>query len=703
LSAHRPTLVAAPRRARAARCAVALCVAALALAAPAWAEPTPPAATPANDAKPAPRQRFEEGVAALRTGDAAGAVALLSEAFETLRAAGRIGDAGVVARWLAQAMEATGHAQTDEAYAFALAALERAPDARVFLDAARALMRRDGEGRGEWAADKLVARVVAGMDEATREEAIAALVKHYAAPGRERRRDAAMARLAGVEGGGELLVFLRATTRSMQALDVYKQGRLADARAMIEANMGDLRAAARPDALALASLLKARIDYADGAYTQALPAADEAEALMRGERRDRALWVEALSIKARLLERLDRPNDAVETVRAAEATLKGEEAQGALLAMLRLDRVTPLLRAERIDEARALLESEKARLKDVDFGGELQALFVAAFNDRVAALMIAEKDFSRAKAAAQAALETLAPLSASADGLRMESSRRLAEALAGGVDAQATEAALRQAVALSERLFSPSHPEVAYDLSAYALHLKDHDRLEEAQTTLRRIAEILARAHAPDSLKHAYALANLADATARRGGYEEAEGLLARAQEIVAAAHGPPERRVEMLALLSNMRRLRGDARGALRAIGEAAELARALPQDKRSFGLKLMVDGSAAAALLDVGDDAQAWRLVREMTDAAPPQAREDRANLNATLLFGAQAAERRGLFGEALALTRRAAAESRSVGQNDRAFVQAWASLTARNAWRLAQEGETAPGAAPPGGEAK
>ncbi|QLP96881.1 MAG: tetratricopeptide repeat protein [Rhodoblastus sp.] len=150
------------------------------------------------------------------------------------------------------------------------------------------------------------------------------------------------------------------------------------------------------------------------------------------------------------------------------------------------------------------------------------------------------------------------------------------------------------------------------------MHLKEHDRLEEAQTTLRRIAEILARAHGPDSLKHAYALANLADATARRGDFAEAERMLARSHAIVAAAQGPQERRVEMLALLSNMRRLRGDARGALQAIGEAAELARALPQEKRSFGLKLMVDGSAAAALLDVGDDAQAWRLVREMTDAA-------------------------------------------------------------------------------------
>lgn len=689
--------------ARPPRLLAALCALALSLAAPALAEPTPPAAAPAKDARPAPQQRFDAGVAALRAGDAAGAVAPLSEAFETLRADGRIGDAGFVANWLAQALEATGHAQTDEAYAFALAAQERAPDARVFLDAARALMRRDGAGRGEWAADKLVARIVAGMDEATREEALAALVKHYAAPGREERRDAAMARLAGVEGGGELLVFVRATTRSMEALDLYKQGRLAQARATIEANMADLRAAARPDALALASLLKARVDYADGAYTQALPAADEAEALMRGARGDRALWIEALSIKARLLERLDRAGEAVETVRAAEASLKGEEAEGPLLAMLRLDRVTPLLRAERIDEARALLESEKARLKDVDFGGEVQALFVAAFNDRVAALMIAEKDFSRARAAAQAALETLAPLSASADGLRMEAARRLAEALAGGVDAQASEAALRRAIALSEKLFSPAHPEVAYDLSAYALHLKDHDRLEEAETTLRRIVEILSRAHGPDSLKHAYALANLADATARRGRYEEAERLLGRAQEIVAAADGPPVRRVELLALASNMRRLRGDARGALRAIGEAAELARALPQEKRSFGLKLMVDGSAAAALLDVGDDAQSWRLVREMTEAAPPLAREDRQNLNTTLLFGAQAAERRGLFGEALALTRRAGAESRSLGQNDRAFVQAWASLTARNAWRLAQQGEAAPAAPPPGGDAK
>ena len=656
-------------------------------ATPARAEPAPPAS--AERAPTAsPQARFEEGVAALQAGENARAVEALSEAFEALRSAGRMTDAGLVAHWLAQALEATGHPQIDQAYAFAVAAQEKVRDSRAFVGSARALMRRDGAGRGEWAATKLIDRIAAGMDEALREDAVAALVKHYAEPGRQALRAAAMARLAQVQGGGELLTYVRATTRSLDALDLYKQGRLAEARAAIEAILPDLRAAPRKDALAFGMLLTARVDYVGGAYTQALPAASEAEALMRGAVEDRKLWIEALSIKARLLERLDRPGEAVETVQAAEASLKGDENEAILVAMLRLDRVPPLLRAERTDEARALLESEKERLKGVDFGGEAQALFVATFNDRVAALFLAEKDFARARGAAEAALTLLQPLSAAANGLRMEAARRLAEARAGGLDAAATEAALRQAIAVNEGLFSPSHPEVAYDLSAYALHLKERDRLEEAEAALKRIVDILARAHGPASLRHAYALANLADATARRGRLEEAERLLARAQEGVAAAQGPAERRAEMLAMLANLQRMRGDPQAALRSLGAAATLARELPQEKRTFGLKLMIDGVAVAALLDVGDDEQAWRLMQEMADASAPEARDDRANFAATLLFGAQVAERRGLFQEALAMTRRADVESRRIGQSDRTFSQAWATLTARNAWRLAQD---------------
>lgn len=662
------------------------------LAGPARAETPPAPETPQTGAaKPAEVKLFEDGVAALKAGEVPRAVAMLYEALDRLRAARRIADAGVVAHWLGQALEASGNPQTDEAYAFSVAALRGQRNSRELVESARALMRRDGAGRGEWAATTLVDGIVSGMDEGTREDALAAVVKHYAAPEREEARAAAMARLAQVEGGGELLTFLRASTRALDALDLYKQGRLAEARALVEANLPDLRAAARKDALALATLLKARIDYADGAYTQALPSAIEAESLMRGKADDRAQWTEALSLRARLLERLDRPLEAVAALEEAETNVARDPDAQLLVAMLRLDRAQPLLRAERVAEARALLESEKARLAGVDFGGERQGLYVALFNDRAAALLLAERDYARAAEAAAAALRMFDQLPKIADGLRMDASRRHAEALAAGVDVAATEAALRKAIGVSERLFSPSHPEVAYDLSAYALHLKEHGRAEEAEAALTRVADILARANGVGSLRHAYALANLAGAKAMRENFAEAERLLTRAEEDVATAQGPPIKRAEMLALISNMQRLRGDPRSALRTIGRAADLARTLPQEKLTFGLKLTIDGSAVAALIDVGDNEQASRLAKEMTDAPTPAAREDRANFNTLLLVGALAAERSGRFDEALALTRRAGAGSRGVGQIYRAFEQELASISARNAWLLAASGAT------------
>jgi hypothetical protein len=640
-------------------------------------------------------RRFERGVAELRAGQSASAVETLGAVFAALQKQGRGADSGVVAHWLAQAMERSGHAQADEAHGYALEALAQVANSREFVESAEALMRRDGAGRGAAAAEKLVERAVRGMNEELREIAIAALVRHFKARGDEAANAAAMDRLATIEGEGELLIFLRGTRRALAADKAHREGRYVEARALAERSLADLRRADRPDTLALAVLTRARVDFADGAYARALPFAEEAETLLRGG--ERGLWIEALSMRARLLERLDRADEAVAAYEEAERRVAAAGPEDGVLALLRLDRAPALLRALRVDEARALLEAEKVRVRDVTMPQMRAAFYGAACRDRVAALLIAEKDFAGAREAAQDALARLEPLPALADGLRMEARRRLAAALVESDDAAATESALRAAIAASERLFHPAHPEVAFDLNAYALHLEGRDRLSEAQAALRRVADIVARGHGEASLKHGYALANLAQAAARGERYGEADATMARALAIAEAAGAPPQKRIEMMAVRAEMRRLAGDPRGALVTLDAAVRLARAQPEIPAS--VKIAVDGGAAASLFALGEIDEAERLAAEILALPTPATREDRANLNLTRLHAAEMAGLRGRLDEALALTRGGGEEIRRLGQAG-AVVEHWATLTARHAWRAAQadaeadaQGETNP----------
>ena len=628
-------------------------------------------------------QRFERGVAELRGGESVKAVETLGAAFTALQKQGRGADSGVVAHWLAQAMEASGDARTDEAHAYAMAALRQVAESREFVESAKALMRRDPAGRGATAADQLIERAARGMKEELREIAIAALVRHFKARGDEAANAAAMDRLATIEGEGELLIFLRGTRRALAADNAHREGRYVEARALADKSLADLRRAERAGALALAVLTRARVDFADGAFALALPFAEEAETLLRAG--EQSLWIEALSMRARLLERLDRADEAVAAYEEAERRVAAAGPDDGVLATLRLDRVQPLLRAERVEEARALLESEKARVEGLELPKERAAIYVGVFHDRVAALLIAEKDFSGAREAAGKALARLEPLPAIAEGVRMEARRRLAAALGEGDDAAATENALRAAIAASERLFAPSHPEVAYDLNAYALHLKTQDRLSEAEAALRRVADLLARAHGETSLKHGYALANLADALARGGRLAEADATMARALDIAVAANAPALRRVELMAVRADMQRRAGDARAALRTLDAAARLANAQPSIP--FAVRLMVDGAGASALYDAGEIEEAARLAAALLAGPAPTTREEEANLDVVRLHAAEIAARRGDIDAALALTRQAGDSARRIGLSEGAFVEAWATLTARHAWRAAQ----------------
>lgn len=640
-------------------------------------------AAPVAAQEPSLRERFEAGVAQLRGGEAARAVETLGAVFTALQQQRRGPDSGVVAHWLARAMEESGDARADAAHAYAMEALAGTPDSREFVESAKALMTRDPAGRGGPAAEKLVARILRGMSEEPREIALAALVRHYKARGDAEAETEAMDRLATVEGGGELLTLLRGARRALAADKAHREGRYVEARKLADQSLADLRHAGRTDVLGLATLTRARVDFADGAYAGALPFAEEAETLLRAG--ERALWIEALSMRARLLERLDRADDAVSAYAEADARIAAAGPDDGVLATLRLDRVQPLLRAERVEEARALLEAEKARVEHLDMPKERAAIYVGAFHDRVAALLIAEKDFSGAREAAETALARLEPLPAIVDGLRMEARRRLATALAESDDAEASESALRAAIAMSERLFAPTHPEVAYDLNAYALHLKTQDRVGEAEAALRRVAEILARAHGETSLKHGYALANLAGAIARAGRFEDSDATMARAIGIAFAAQAPATKRIELLAVRGDVLRMAGKPREALKLFDQAIAIAATL--QGVSFSTKLTLQGAAAAALLDIGETKEAERLMGFLLDGPPPLTHEDEGMLNVVRLHASVAAARRDDAEAALALARQAGESGRRIGSRESGFVEAWATLLARHAWSAAQ----------------
>lgn len=108
----------------------------------------------------------------------------------------------------------------------------------------------------------------------------------------------------------------------------------------------------------------ARLDFTDGRYAAALPFAMEAEAALRDQKEFSTLWIEALGLHARLLERLDRKTEALSVFEAADGQIVAAfGAHSNVAAAARLDRVGFLVDAGKVEEARALLKPEAERQK----------------------------------------------------------------------------------------------------------------------------------------------------------------------------------------------------------------------------------------------------------------------------------------------------------------------------------------------------
>lgn len=652
-------------------------------------------ATPApamEPAKPAPtiQKMFEDGAASAKAGRHADAIEHYRNAIDHLRAQGRIAsaDAGLIGSRLALSLEAVGHPQTDEAYEFAVRLLEQARDAQPFVETAAALIRRRldaGEGsKAQWVAEKLLAR--ATRPDTPKElviKAIQSVVAFANSAGENELGARAFDSLAALEGDEPLLLKARGVVGLRKAKAAQTAGRLAEARQLFEQAAQALRRSGERIGLAGALMSIARLDFTDGRYAAALPFAVEAEAALRDDKEFSTLWIEALGLHARLLERLDRKTEALSVFEAAESRISAAfGADSNVATAARLDRVGFLVDAGKIDAARAALKDTAERLKAGADG------FIAAlFYDRLAKIRLAETDFAGAAEAARESLRLLKIHRPDEPANRIEPARKLAAALAALPDRAAAEDALKDMIAATEAAFSPAHPEVARDLNAYALFLQEAGRMTEAEALQRRVLEILSRAYGEQTPKYAYALNNLAVTLSKTVRFAEARPLAQRAVQILAALEGTEKDRIGILGTLAGVE-VHLDPQEALRTLNQAVAILAKTPGLKPTYEMKMLIDGAAALAYLDLGNYDEAWRLSQGLITSRQLKSLADAANFNQILMIAAIAAEKRENVDEALALSRQAGEAARQIGQTDRAFTDEWAGLLARYAWRKSRK---------------
>lgn len=635
---------------------------------------------------------YDEGVAAARAGDHRRAAKAFSGALKALEAQGRgvSADAGLIAARIAPSLEALAHPQTDETLAFAVRTLARTSDPAAFLDSALALLRRTApkdEAASAGIIEAVIARFARGIDRDARDGAIGAMTRITQAAERETLTILVYEKVGALEGDDPMLWTARGSALFMRASAAQREGKLAEARALASEAVVRLRRAEAPRGVALALALEARLDYVEGAYSKGLPIASEAERLLRADPRDKAVWVEALGLKARFLERLERPNEAVSAFEEAEGALTDSESDGPIRDAMRLDRAGFMLRAGRTRDAGLLLQSETER-----YGGKASAMVAGAYYDQVAGLRLADNDFAGAREAARQSMAIYAKAMPEGTGLRLEPARKLADAMIGGDDPVAAEAAVKSLIALSESVFSPSHPEVARDLAVYAFLLREQDRWSETESVQRRIIDMQTRAYGENAPKVAFAQANLAVTFALQERFEEAQDLFERAARKLVGAPGLESKRVEVLGTLAEVKRMRGDPRAALRTLDDAVKLAQETPGLETTYRIKSLIDGAAASALMELNAADEAWRIIQGVLET-PTHSRDDAATANRARLVAALLAERRGENARALALVREAEASARELGQNDRNFLSEWAGLFARFAWRASQSVKAPP----------
>ena len=590
---------------------------------------------------------YNEGRKKLTEGDYTGASTALYESLEKLRAEGRgaSADAGLVAGFLANALEKLDHPQTDQAWSLAFNLLERAANPSRFIDAASGLLRRTSMRGSVEEAEKIIARLmqrvdVEGVSDNARIDALNIAMSHYSRSNQKSASDALLM-AHGIRLNGETpeALEIRGLARLRRATDAYRDGKLSAFEEEIEAALSDIRRTLPKSARDLGSALtlSAKMRMKEGAYARAILDAEEAATVFQSIKVE-DLFQEARIIQIRILERVGRSREALDLARELNARYTANENRDVnFAALLRLLVIEMVAANRRIAEARALLAQERTLLDGLD-----DKVPLGLFHDRVAELDLLESDFAAAARSAELALETLRVARPDDKAILLEAMRKRASATEGLRDRAYGDRAHRELIELSSILFHDAHPEYARDLDAYAGFLESEGRRLEAYGLRRRSIAALERAYGENGVKVAFALNNLASLLGAIGNSEEAVASLKRAITIMGDAPDYASRRLVMRANLANSLIDLGRTEEAMVQIARArAESSYLGPE---SEGFLSTVDMVEMLALDAIGRTGDAYRKGEIIVSNAKVTARDEASNLMVIHLRMAQMAQKLG-----------------------------------------------------------
>ncbi|MFN3891411.1 MAG: tetratricopeptide repeat protein [Beijerinckiaceae bacterium] len=631
---------------------------------------------------------FDEGRAAARAKDYQRSAELLYRALEALRRQGRgeTVDGGLVSAYLASALDKADHPQTDQAFEHAFALLSRAIDLEPFIETGDAwLSRLHRLGRadeGAKVAEQLVQRLErAGTIDEARIAGMNVAADYLSAIGRKGDADKVMERVGPLlEAATPRAARIRGIARFGIAHDSLRDGRIADFTKQIEGAVDDLRRA-MPDSskhLAAALNLRGKVLFGEGLYGEALPLFAESVAV---EPENLDTFIEAASLQARVLSRMERNDEALAIVEKLVDTVERKTGADSRLAFAaRLDRVEMLMNAGQRAQSLAALEKERERL-----GGKAKATVAAQYFDRLAAIEIEEEDYASAAKNAERAIEAYRTALPHVPVLQVEPMRKRARASEGLLDEAYADRAFRELIDLSVRIYRPDHPEVARDLNAYATFLQIAGRLDEAEALLRRALVGLERAYGTQGLKYAYGLSNLANVISAAGRRAEAATLLEQALAIVGDAPERAEARATLRMNYANALNFLGRAQDALKIVQQIHDDLPSIGERRERAAVN--ADMIGVLALAHLGRLEEAWGEGLKTLNRIPVRTKEDAQNAVSLLLQMGDVARRAGDDKNALAATAEASRLMTSRGVETSYLWREWAQVALPSLWRSGQ----------------
>ncbi len=669
------------------RLAIVACAIGLAIApCSAFAQPAP-----SNQSDESALALYNDGRKRLSAGDYKGALESLYASLEKLRAEGRGSspDAGLVAGFLAAAMEKLDHPQVDEAWRLSFELSERSTNPTRFIDAASGVLRRMTKKDKAREADAVIERVmrrvnIEGVSDAVRLDALNVAVSHYRSADRKDDVEVLLKEHAILlNGETPEALEMRGLARLRRAGDAYRAGKPADFETEIEAALADIRRTLPKSARDLGSalMLSASMRMKEGAYARVLTDVTEAVTVYENINHQERLQ-EANILKVRVLERVGRGREALSLSCEVSATYHASGPKDENLAALMRLLVIEMLAANRkTEEARELIAQERPRLSGLE-----DKLPLGLFHDRVAELDLLENDFAGAAKNAELAIETIKLARPGEKALLVEAMRKRADASEGIRDRDYGERAHRELIELSADLFHDFHPEFARDLDAYAGYLSTQGRRAEAFELRRRSLAALERAYGIDGVKVAFALNNMATLLSGMGYSEEGASALRRALKILGDAPDYAARRIMMRVNLANALI---DLDRAEEAMAELQSARDEKPGMEADVGrLLAAIDMMELLALDSMDRIAEAYRKGEVIVASVTAVDRSDASNLVAIHLKMAQLAQKLGDDQQALKAAASSARLLVTEGIETDDKWRAIAETTLPSLWRLGGE---------------